>query len=180
MSYIDIILAVPLLWALYKGFRKGLIIEVASLLALVVGIYGSIHFSSYIAEFLKNNFGSKSAYLHIFSFAITFILIVLAIYILAHLLEKVVETVSLSLVNKILGAIFGLIKAAIILSVLLYFINTLDANKNFISQSRRDESRLYNPISYLSIKVMPAIKKIVVNNKDRILKTEPKNPLRKL
>ena len=48
MNYIDIILAIPLVWAVYRGFTKGFIIEIASLIAMVLGVYGAIHFSYFI------------------------------------------------------------------------------------------------------------------------------------
>jgi membrane protein required for colicin V production len=48
MNYLDIILAIPLLWGLYKGVSKGIIKELASLVALIVGIYGAVHFADSI------------------------------------------------------------------------------------------------------------------------------------
>ncbi len=55
MNVLDIILAIPILWLAYKGFTKGLIIEISTLAALVLGIYASLHFSYITADFLRNN-----------------------------------------------------------------------------------------------------------------------------
>ena len=46
MNYLDIIIAVPLLYGLIKGFSNGLVKEVTSLLALFIGVYVAINFSS--------------------------------------------------------------------------------------------------------------------------------------
>ena len=46
MNVLDIIILVLLVLGLINGFRKGLFVEVASLVALVAGIYGAIHFSN--------------------------------------------------------------------------------------------------------------------------------------
>ena len=73
MNYIDIILAIPLLWAIYMGFTKGFIIEITSLIALFLGVYGAIHFSYYISDSMK----LSSAYSPLISFAITFLIIVI-------------------------------------------------------------------------------------------------------
>ena len=42
MNYLDIIIAVPLLYGLIKGFSNGIVKEVTSLLALFVGVYIAI------------------------------------------------------------------------------------------------------------------------------------------
>ena len=45
MNYLDIIIAIPLVWGIVIGFKKGFVIEIASLIAILAGVYGSIHFS---------------------------------------------------------------------------------------------------------------------------------------
>jgi membrane protein required for colicin V production len=44
LNLLDIIILIPLLLFAYNGYKKGLIIEIATLIALVLGIYASIHF----------------------------------------------------------------------------------------------------------------------------------------
>ena len=46
---LDVFLGLPLIYGLYKGLKNGLIIELASIVALIAGIYGVMHFS-YIAS----------------------------------------------------------------------------------------------------------------------------------
>ena len=54
MNYLDIIIAVPLLYGLIKGFSNGLVKEVTSLLALFIGVYVAINFSEYLEpKFMK-------------------------------------------------------------------------------------------------------------------------------
>jgi len=45
MNYIDIIILAVLAWALFRGFKNGLFIEIASIAALILGIWGAIRFS---------------------------------------------------------------------------------------------------------------------------------------
>ena len=44
MAIIDIILGALILYGLIKGLSKGFFVEVTSLLALLVGVYGAVHF----------------------------------------------------------------------------------------------------------------------------------------
>ena len=53
MGFIDVILGLLLVYGLYKGFRNGLILEIASIAALIAGIYGAIHFSYIAAGYLS-------------------------------------------------------------------------------------------------------------------------------
>ena len=47
MNYFDYLLLLPLVYGLYRGFTKGLIIELASLVALIAGVYGAMYLSSF-------------------------------------------------------------------------------------------------------------------------------------
>mgnify|MGYP001304794353 CR=1 FL=1 len=89
MNYIDIIIVVPVLWGGYIGYKKGLIIEVISLIALGFGIWGGIHFSDLIGDLLKEKI--KSEYVSLSAFVITFAVIVMSIYFLGKMLEPCME-----------------------------------------------------------------------------------------
>ena len=53
MNTFDIIIAVLLLFGFIRGLFKGLFVEVASLAALIGGVYGAIHFSETVGTYLK-------------------------------------------------------------------------------------------------------------------------------
>ena len=53
MNTLDIILSALLLYGLIRGFIKGFFVEVTSLVALAIGLYGAIHFSYFAGDFLK-------------------------------------------------------------------------------------------------------------------------------
>ncbi|MFH1321734.1 MAG: CvpA family protein [Bacteroidota bacterium] len=161
MSYLDIILYIPLLWGIYKGFTKGFIIQAASLVALVLGIYGGIKFSYIVSEYIQRYFEISSNYLPIVSFAITFLIIVIAIHFLAKLLAKFIDMVALGFINKLFGAIFGMLKTAFILSVILVIINIADEKLKFIPPAEKNNSVLYNPISKLVPTIIPGVKELV-------------------
>jgi membrane protein required for colicin V production len=80
MNYIDVVLAIFLLIAAFSGFRKGFIIEVASLVALILGIWGAIKFSHFMAGFLSGQFDFHANYLGVAAFVVTFLIIVIVVY----------------------------------------------------------------------------------------------------
>ena len=117
MNTIDIIIVVILLFGTINGFIKGLFIEVTSLVGLVLGVYGAIHFSHFLGNFLKDSMSWDESMIQVVSFAGTFLIILIALVLLGKALTKIAETIALGFFNKLVGAIFGLLKYALILSI---------------------------------------------------------------
>ena len=97
MNVLDIALGSLLLLGLVRGLMKGLFVEIASLAALVVGIYGAIHFSDYAAAFLENKTSWDEKYINITAFAITFVVLVLAIAMAGKALTKIANFAALGI-----------------------------------------------------------------------------------
>ncbi len=168
MNYLDAIIAIPLLWFTYKGFSKGLIIELATLIALLLGIYISAHFSDYTADFLRQKLDFHSEYMSIISFSLTFIGVVFLVMIFGKSLEKVINVLLLGFVNKILGGVFGLIKVSFVLSILIFILTTFQIEEKIIDQNIQDESLLYPPIKLIAPMVFPVIKESNVDFLDKL------------
>jgi membrane protein required for colicin V production len=157
MNWIDFVIIALLAFGLIQGFIDGLIIEIAKLAALILGIWGAIHFSGWTAGKLYGWFDMQETWTGIVAFAITFIVIVLCINLLGRLLDTIVKSVSLGFVVKTLGAVFGVIKTALILSVVFVFLNTINEKRHFLPSATIEKSFLYNPIA----DIIPAIFPIV-------------------
>ena len=146
MSQIDIILIIPLLWGAVMGFKKGLVLELAALVGLILGIYGAIKFSDYTAEKLKLYVDITQEWLGLISFLVTFVLIVFAVFLAARLLNKALKLVALGFVNRILGLLFGTLKFALIISTVLYFFENINRKFEFVENDFANDSILYEPI----------------------------------
>lgn len=157
MNYLDFILLVPVLIGAWKGFRKGFIIEIFTLLALFAGIYGAIHFSDYMATVLTDNLKIQSDYLAIFAFALTFLLVGAMVYYLGKVLEKAISLVALSTINKFAGLVFGTLKMLLVSSMIVIVLESIDEKDNIISKKLKDSSLLYEPLKNITFKALPAI-----------------------
>jgi len=157
MEIIDIILGVALLYGLVKGIMKGLLAELASLAALVLGIYGAMHFSFYAKEFLTQYFNWQAKYISLAAFATTFLAIVIGIALAGKLLTKLASAIALGFINKILGAVFGLLKVGLILSVLLGWIEKANGIVPFISEAQKENSILFIPVKNLAPVIFPKL-----------------------
>jgi len=168
MNYIDAIIAIPLLWFTYKGFSKGLIIELATLIALLLGIYISAHFSDFTADFLRQKLDFHSQYMSIISFSLTFVGVVTLVMIFGKSLEKVINVILLGFVNKLLGGVFGLIKVSFILSILIFILTTFEVENKLISPDMQSQSLLYPPVKAIAPVIFPVIKESNVNFLDKL------------
>ena len=54
MNYIDIVILLFLLYGAFRGFSKGLIIEVATLAGLILGVFIAIRYSPFTEGILKD------------------------------------------------------------------------------------------------------------------------------
>lgn len=158
MNVIDIIIAVILIFAGVRGFMTGLFSSVASLVAIVAGVFCAIHFSYYVeAEFQDSVLQWSSKTYKIAAFAITFLFVVLIIIFLGKLLTKLADITALGLLNKILGAVFGALKWSLILSVIFILFDKFNKTIPFVNKETLNESMLYNPVKSIVPTLFPTI-----------------------
>jgi membrane protein required for colicin V production len=151
----DIIFILLFIWAAYKGFTRGFILQAASLAALVLGVYGAIKFSGLMASLIIEKTSINGEFIPLIAFALIYLAIVIVIHFLARLLEKLLEFIALSLLNRIFGVFFNLVKYAFIISCMLVVINGFNRRTNWIPQVKIDESKLYVPLSAIAPYIFP-------------------------
>lgn len=167
MNTFDIIITGLLLFGFIKGLFKGLFVEVASLVALIAGIYGAIKFSHFIRGFLAIRVSWDEKYITLMSFAISFIIIVIAISLLGKLFTKIADFASLGILNKLLGGIFGALKVGLILSIILLIFSKLNNKLPFISNEQQESAVLYKPLKNLAPTIFPQFVKVEADEKEK-------------
>ncbi|RAJ12101.1 CvpA family protein [Olleya aquimaris] len=157
MAVIDIVLGALLLFGLVRGLFKGLFVELASIVALIAGVYGAIHFSYFAANFLIDKTSWDEKTINIVAFAITFVVIILAISLAGKALTKLADFAALGILNKLLGAVFGALKVGLILSVLLIVFDKMNNTIPFVEEEDIKDSILYKPVKSLAPMIFPSI-----------------------
>ena len=165
MNVFDIVIAALLIFGFVRGVMKGLFVEVASLAALIGGVYGAIHFSYFIGDFLKEAVSWDQEYVSLAAFAGTFITIIVTIALLGKMLTKLADFAALGVINKILGGVFGAIKIGLILSVVFIFFGKMNDTIPFVKKETLEESILYAPVK----KIAPTIFPSIIKNEDELV-----------
>ena len=157
MNVFDIVITVFLGFGFVRGIMKGLFIEVASLVALIGGVWGSIHFSYFIGDFLKESVSWSEKQISLAAFAITFILIIVVVSLLGRFLTKLADLAALGMVNKILGGVFGLVKIGLVLSIVFILFERMNSSISFVEKETLEESILYKPVKSIAPTIFPSI-----------------------
>ncbi|PKP39446.1 MAG: colicin V production protein [Bacteroidetes bacterium HGW-Bacteroidetes-15] len=155
MSILDIVLLVLFIFAGFNGYRKGFIGQAAGLAGLILGIWGAIHFSDFTAKLLAEHLSLTSQYLPLIAFAITFAALVVAVHFVGLLAENIIKLAFLGLANSILGVIFGVLKTALILSVILLLLGKVSDRVRIIPDNFGENSLFYGPIERLAPSIFP-------------------------
>ena len=157
MNWIDATILILLILSAVNGFINGLVKEVASLAALILGIWGAIKFSFFTAGKLYDYFDMTGQYVGVIAFIITFGLIVVVIHFVGIMADKIINAVALGFVNRLLGIVFGVLKAVLIMSVIFAVLNAIDAKKSFLPKTTIERSKFYSPISDFAPAIFPII-----------------------
>ncbi|NLA25079.1 MAG: CvpA family protein [Bacteroidales bacterium] len=171
MNALDIILIIPIAWFGFKGLKNGLIKEIASLLAIVVGLYGAMKFSCYLEKYVASYTSSSAEYIPTIAFVICLIAIIVGVYLLSGLLNKFITKIKLTWLNKLGGLVFGVLKTLLILSSIILMINKFNLSNEKLKEDFFKSSVLYSPIEKLAPKIYPFINEA----KDFSVKNTPNN-----
>ena len=157
MSGLDIALGILIVGGLYKGFKRGIFVEVASLVGLILGVFGAIYFSHIIGNLLADNVDWQPKYINLVAFAATFTLITVAISLAGKMLAKFADFAGLGIINKLLGAAFGGLKVVFILSVAIMWLNDWGVSSWIFSDESKEASVLYAPVESIAPVILPDI-----------------------
>jgi membrane protein required for colicin V production len=159
MNVLDIIFLIPLLFALYRGFKTGIIHMAASLAALVLGILLAIKLRPLFAALLNSVFTISPDNMNVIAFAVAFVTVVIVVHLLAYAAERLIKAVALNFVNRLLGMGFGLLVTAFVISMILWPVNKVNEEKQIIKPERIEGSLLYMPLSSFAPAVFPYLKR---------------------
>lgn len=123
---LDIIVVVLIVLAVIKGFQRGLIVGLFSLVAIIIGLAAAIKLSAVVAGYIGKAVRVSDQWLPVISFAVVFIIVVLLVRLGANAIQRLVESVMLGWANRIGGAIFYIAIYITVFSVVLFYAEQLN------------------------------------------------------
>lgn len=156
-NYIDVIIALILVYGIIRGAVNGLIVELASLLALILGVWGAIHFSDIVGQYLSQHVNWEEKYISLSSFVITFLGIMIAVSYLGRALTSVASVIALGWLNRLLGAAFGFLKYSFMLSIISVIFLQINSQFEIVERTILKESILFEDLARFAPKIIPSL-----------------------
>jgi membrane protein required for colicin V production len=103
---IDVIFVILMILAVIKGYQRGLIVAVFSLIAFIIGLAAAMKLSTVVARYIGEAVKISDKWLPVISFIVMFILVALLVRWGANVLQRTVEIAMLGWVNRLGGIIF--------------------------------------------------------------------------
>ena len=129
MSIIDIIVLVLVIVGIYKGWRKGLVLGIFSVLAFIIGLAAAIKLSALVAERLGEATNISQKWLPVLAFATVFLVVAFLVRLGAKALEGVLQLAMLGWLNKLGGVLLYVLLYLFVFSILLFYAQQLQIIK---------------------------------------------------
>lgn len=107
--------------AVIKGYQRGLIVAVFSLIAFVIGLAAAMKLSTIVAGYIGKAINISDRWLPVISFAVVFILVALLVRWGAGIVQRTIEIALLGWVNRIGGILFYAMLFITVFSVILFY-----------------------------------------------------------
>ncbi len=142
---LDILFLVTLALAVIRGWSRGIIAGVFSLIALVLGAAAALKLSGTFSLYIQDKTGYSSSAWPIVAFVVIFLIVVLVVRLIAKILEKAFSAVMLGGLNRLLGILFYIVAYLILFSLGLWLADQL----HLISEEVKATSKTYQWIAPL-------------------------------
>ena len=141
----------------------GGIVEVGAPATQIFSAY--LHVRGYVPEYVGYEIlavavGTSVTFGQILAFLLIGLIVPLVLSLLASALTKIVDMTGLGFINRLLGAVLGAIKYALVISLVIHFIDFADSKDNLIHSTTKGSSLLYYPIKDFSAFFYPVVKTV--------------------
>ncbi len=155
MILLDILIVLLLLWSIFRGYKKGVVVQLGTLLGLFLGVYLAFALGDAMGKWL-NIWGTLG---QVVGFIAVFALVVIGLAFLGKLLSSVFSSVGLGVLNQGLGALLSLVKWTLIVSIAIFCFDMFNQKQQWVKQDTLDKSLLYAPMCKLTEMAFPYVEK---------------------
>ena len=143
MTWLDIVILLPLLVGLVRGLMKGLITELIAIAAVVLGFVGARLWGDVFSQWIVEQFTWPQPICDAVAYALLFVGIALVLNIVGRIISKLIKAIHLGFINRLLGGLFGAAKWAIVVVVLVFCVHSLDQRFHFLKKEIIAQSVVY-------------------------------------
>ena len=125
MNPLDIVIVIIFCFCVIRGFFRGLIKEISSIIGVFVGYFLAYTYFEQAAEIIRKwEFIEDPSILNIVSFLCIFCAAFFVVSIIGVIIRYILKNIFLGWIDSTFGGVFGFVKATLISSVLLISLAT--------------------------------------------------------
>lgn len=158
MTWLDILVLIVATYSIFKGYRSGLIKQLASLAAVVACVLISGKIATILLPYLLKLESIPRNITEPLAFIASYIIIFAGFMLLGHMLQSIAKTIKLGTVNKLAGAALSLAKWMIILSIFINLLTKMDVEHLIVRKDLGTESKTYKYIQPIAPEIAPYLK----------------------
>ena len=159
---IDFTFAALIVLAFIKGYQKGFVIAIFSIIAFILGLAAALKLSTAVAGYLKDSLSVSAKWMPFIAFALVFFVVVILVRLGAKLIEKTFQAVMLGWLNRIGGILLYAALYLIILSIFVFYAEKLQ----LLQPAAIESSQTYHFIQPWGPKVMENFGRLIPVFKD--------------
>lgn len=156
VNFFDVVTLLVGLWAVISGWRRGVILQVGSLLGILLSLYLAAHYGQTVGQML--HFGAGWA--TVGGFIVVALLTLIAVALLGRLLRKLFQFAGLGLMDILFGILISLVKWLLLLSAIYTAFGALNRTLDLVEREAFDRSRTYGPVCRVAEWVMPHLEEL--------------------
>jgi membrane protein required for colicin V production len=125
LSKADLFLLVFFLIGAYSGFKEGFLMELFSIIAIVLGVFGGFKLMGWAMIYLQDHFHADKEVLPYIAFIVVFMAIVIIVTLIGRMFKHSIDKSFLGSMDKAMGACLGIFKTAFLFSIIIWIADSL-------------------------------------------------------
>ena len=139
MNWLDIVIILLLTYAVWEGWRQGVITQILGLAALALGIFLAWKFGTAIGAGL----GMEGLVATVVGFVIVLVVVIVGVVLIGRLTRGLFRIVGLGVFDNILGGLFSMFKMLLIAGIVLMLVTAADPKGKVLTDKVKRGSVMY-------------------------------------
>lgn len=153
MNILDLIICLVLVAAVVNGWRRGLILQLCSLVAVAAAIFLAACYGAEAGAMLKLD----EQYAEAGGFVVVLLAAMLLLGVAGRVVRKLFHFAGFGLVDVLLGIVVAAAKYLLLLSLAFAAFEKININHSLLSEQKIESSKGYAPVRNLSRQILPFV-----------------------
>lgn len=154
MNWLDIVIGLLLVLAVWQGWRQGVVTQVLGLAALALGVFLGWKYGGSIGRW----FGLEEVMARVVGFIIVLVVVILAVVLIGRLTRGLFRIVGLGIFDSFLGVLFSVLKMVVFTGLFMMLYEVCDPSGKVISENVREGSVMYGVVDEICDALFPVVR----------------------